>query len=88
MKYNKSEIFKKAWEIKRKLNNTLSVALKMAWMLAKTAMELRKEYEEPQGKVDFRIWANYGKIRAYYTCSFRSNYQNNKGFYVDLGGVA
>mgnify|MGYP000848136080 CR=1 FL=1 len=88
MKFNKSKIFKKAWELKRALNKTLSVALKMAWALAKRAMKLRKEWDEPNGKIEFNIWAKYGKLRAYYTCSFRSNYQNNKGFYVDLAKIA
>ncbi len=88
MKYNKSEIFKKAWEIKRELKNTFSIALKMAWKLARKAMELRKEYQEPEGEVKFNIWSRYGKIRAYYTCSFRSRYQNNKGFYVNLQEAA
>lgn len=83
-KYNRSEIMKKAWEIKRKLNNTLSTALKMSWMLAKKAVELKEEYDRLEGIVEFNIWANYGKVRAYYTCSWRSKYQNNKGYYVTL----
>lgn len=49
MKYNMSEIFKKAWEIKRKLDNTLATALKMSWMLAKKALSLKEDYAEPGG---------------------------------------
>ena len=66
-KYNRSEIMKRAWEIKRKLDNTISEALKMSWILAKKAEELKEDY-----------------ARAYYTCSWRSKYQNNKGHYVEL----
>lgn len=84
MRYNRTEIMKKAWEIKRKLNNTLSIALKMSWVLAKKALALKEEYYELEGKVEFNIWARYGKVRAYYICSWKSDYQNNKGFYVDL----
>ncbi|KHO32078.1 hypothetical protein OR62_13785 [Clostridium tetani] len=83
-KYNRTEIMRRAWEIKRKLNNTLSEALKMSWMLAKKAVEFKEEYDRPEGTVRFNIWANYGKVRAYYTCSWRSKYQNNKGYYVAL----
>lgn len=83
-KYNKSEIMKKAWEILRKLKNTLSEALKISWVLAKKAVSLKEEYDRPEGVVEFKIWANYGKVRAYYTCSWRSNYQNNKGHFISL----
>lgn len=83
-KYNKSEIMKKAWEIKRKLNNTLSIALKISWVLAKKTIELKEEYDRQEGEVDFNIWSNYGKVRAYYTCSWRSKYQNGRGHYVAL----
>lgn len=84
MKYNKSEIMKRAWEISRKLNNTFSEALKMSWKLAKTERELKERHCEPEGKVTFNLWANYDKVRAYYKCDWRSKYQNNKGNYIDL----
>lgn len=83
-KYNRSEIMKRAWEIRKKLKNTLSAALKISWMLAKKAVALKEEYDRPEGRVEFNIWANYGKVRAYYTCSWRSKYQNNKGHYIAL----
>ena len=56
----------------------------MSWILAKKALELKEEHDRPNGRVEFKIWANYGKVRAYYTCSWRSKYQNNKGFFVNL----
>ena len=37
--YNKSEIFKKAWEIKKTLGYDFSVALKCAWFEAKKAVK-------------------------------------------------
>lgn len=83
-KYNKVQIMKKAWEIKRKLNSTLSLALRMSWVLAKKALNLKEEFDMLEGEVKFNIWSNYGKVRAYYTCSWRSSYQNNKGYYVAL----
>lgn len=84
-KYNRSEIMKKAWEINRKLKNTFTEALKMSWILAKKAVGIKEEHCRPEGKVTFKIWANYGKVRAYYTCSWRSNYANSKSYnYVNL----
>ncbi|MDU2491359.1 MAG: hypothetical protein E6X14_08190 [Clostridium celatum] len=83
-RFDRAEIMKRAWEIKRKLKNTLATALKMSWILAKKALELKEEHDRPNGRVEFKIWANYGKVRAYYTCSWRSKYQNNKGFFVNL----
>lgn len=84
MKYNKSDIMKKAWEIKRKSGNTFSASLKMAWSLAKAILTMKKEDYVEDGTVDVRFWFNYGKARAYITRSWVSNFQNKKGYYVDL----
>jgi len=83
-KYNKSEIMKSAWELVKKYGKTLSDALVAAWKMAKKAADLKEDFEAHDGKVTFKIWNNYGKFRAYYTCDFRSKYQNNKGHYVEL----
>lgn len=83
-KYDRKEIMKKAWEIKRKLDNKIGVALKMAWVLAKKAVSLKEEYDRPEGKVEFNLWFKFGKIRAYYNCSWKSKYSNSKGCYIDL----
>jgi len=51
MKYNKKEIMKKAWEIKKEnANNIFGLCLKMAWAIAKKAAE-EKELPELQGSV-------------------------------------
>jgi len=83
-RFDRVEIMTRAWEIKRKLKNTLAAALKMSWILAKKALELKEYHCELDGRVEFKLWANYGQVRAYYTCSWRSKYQNNKGHYVSL----
>lgn len=86
-KYNLSKIMKRAWEIVRKLKNKFSEALKMSWKIAKMELSLRKEYcrFENHDEVTFNIWKGYGRVRAYYTCSWRSNYANSKKTnFIDL----
>lgn len=82
--YNKSAIMKRAWELKRKLNVTIGEALKMSWRMAKQEAALKEYHCEPEGRVTFNIWQNYGLVRAYYKCSWMSKYQNNKGNYISL----
>lgn len=43
-KYNRSEIMKKAWDIRRTSNVSMSVALKTAWALAKGGSIVTKTY--------------------------------------------
>lgn len=78
MKYNLSSIMKRAWEIKRKLEVAFAKALKMSWVIAKKEVELKKEWYEPDGTVEFNIWNKCGMVRAYYRCSWFSKYKNNK----------
>ncbi len=82
--YNRSEIMKRAWELKRKLDVTIGEALQMSWKIAKKEIALKEDYDRPEGKVTFNIWANYGKVRAYYNCSWMSKYQNGKGNFINL----
>lgn len=79
MKYNKKEIMKRAWEIVKKAKASFASALKFSWACAKKALEIKKkEFREHQDyKVTFRIWANYGKVRAYYRCNWWSKYSNS-----------
>ena len=87
MKYNKREIMKKAWEVKRKLKVTLKIALRISWKLAKKALSLKEEDDMMKyGKVEFNVWQNYGYTRAYYKCNWYSNYQNNykKNHFIDI----
>ena len=81
MKYNKSEIMKEAWRLFRSCTPGFRAAfgryLAMAWARAKRAAEkaLRMANRQPftgfatidfqMRKVDFRLWANYGKRRVY-----------------------
>jgi hypothetical protein len=87
MKYDLSKIMKRAWDIKKKANNTFAQALKMSWKIAKFEVSLLVKYgKEETGKVVFNLWVNYGKVRTYYKCSWFSNYENthSKVNYIDL----
>ena len=59
-----------------------SECLKIAWEEAKNVENLsEKETElkiEEGGEVKWNIWRKYGKNRAYYTVSTRSNYADRK----------
>lgn len=85
-KYNLSKIMKRAWEIVRKLKNTFAEALKMAWKIAK----FERHYLDTEGgtvregRMTFNIWEGYGYIRAYFTASWESRYQNGKRRFLDL----
>lgn len=119
MKFNKKNIMKRAWEIKkeadRKTTNSnynlniyrpleskekalFSECLKLAWAEAMranalaqtleisidTACKLAAKETEANEELNWRIWSNYGKVRAYYTIPGLSKYQNNKGSYVSI----
>lgn len=77
-KYDLSKIMKRAWEIVKKTGVKFVEALKFSWVIAKKEVELKKEWYADNGVVTWNIWCGYGKIRAYYKCSFMSKYQNNK----------
>lgn len=79
-KYNLSKIMKKAWEIARKLKNSFAQALRMSWQIAKMELSLREDYDrfDEDDKITFNIWEGYGKVRAYYRCSWRSSYANSQ----------
>lgn len=83
-KYNLSKIMKRAWEIARKLKNSFSQALRMSWKIAKFEAFIKEDYDRPEGTVEFNVWEGYGKVRAYYKCSWMAKYQNNKGNFIDL----
>lgn len=73
-----SECLKMAWaEVKRaeEIEEKLKVSSEQAGKIAKKDAELCRDYN---GSVVWNIWSNYGKIRAYYKVSGRSNYQNSK----------
>lgn len=73
-------IMKRAWEIRKQLRSSMKVALRISWKIAKKENDLKNEWHrnDPDEIVRFRVWSNYGKVRAYYTCSWFSRYQNSK----------
>lgn len=75
MTYNKKNIMKNAWEIKRAANVTMSTALKAAWALEK-AMIKAEEIGKESGwnyKVCANDWVKYGKNRTYVSTRIYTN---------------
>lgn len=70
-KYNKSEIFKRAWELVKKAGMTISEGLKRAWKEAKNMSENIVEKFIGMGA---DRWTKYGKDRLYFnTREFLNN---------------
>lgn len=81
MKYNKSEIMKKAWELNKTTNHTFSICLKKAWAEAKNPhksekavlIEKLEAIASQKNSYDngyhyhtiIADWSNYGKSRTY-----------------------
>ncbi len=67
MKYNKSEIMKNAWAIRRKESTTMSSALKKAWAQAKRKEENKMKNNEIKSLIDKYqlVMRNDGKIGTY-----------------------
>lgn len=82
MKYvfDKKEIMENAWALVRKAGKSMSESLKMAWYLAKKVISFREGWGASAEGYEMKVnlWTGYGKIRAYYECEWRSNYQNKK----------
>ena len=75
MKYNKSEIMKNAWNIRRTANVDMSTALRASWALAK-AMNEAKTTGEDSGwnyRVTANDWAKGGKNRTYVATRIYTN---------------
>ena len=80
MKYDLRKVMKRAWEICRKVKNSFSQALKMAWKIAKFEnryMDKNGGYIR-EGNMTFNIWTGYGMVRAYFKASWESKYSNDK----------
>lgn len=58
MKYNLSRVMKRAWEVKRKLNNEFSEALRMSWKMEKFEISAKENDRRTHelDKVTFNIW--------------------------------
>ena len=62
-KYNRSEIFKRAWAIKKSENTTMSIALKRAWAEAKAPNG--KTVEEYLKSTGLKVWEKGSHKRIY-----------------------
>ena len=80
MKYNKSQIVKNAWNIRRSANVDMSTALKAAWALEKAMMTAETEGKESGWNytVKSNDWVNYGKNRTYVSTRIYTNAWNLK----------
>lgn len=80
-----SECMKLAWDEAKKaviISEKYDVSYNEAMIIAEKDSELTSEFG---GNVKWNIWRKYGRNRAYYTVSTRSNYANNKkNNYVEL----
>lgn len=67
MKYNKSEIMKKAWELVKKAAMTMSAALKQAWAEAKSIIKFENNMTvEVDGyERELTRWTKGGHDRVY-----------------------
>lgn len=78
--YNRKEIMKNAWNIRRTAGVSMSVALKAAWALAK-AMNKAEEIAANCGwnaRVNANDWVKYGKNRTYVEVVIYTNAWNRK----------
>lgn len=97
MKYNKSEIFKRAWSMVKEMAITMSEALKRAWAEAKDTVGalveyLKKNLEEMtynhyhislgmERKVSVKKWEKNGSKRMYLNIDCYTLAGNYKGQY-------
>lgn len=80
MKYNRRNIMRNAWEIKKSANVSMSVALKAAWATEK-AMMAAEEIGKESGwnyRVVANDWVKYGKNRTYVSTRIYTNAWNCK----------
>lgn len=80
MKYNKKNIMKNAWAIRRNNKVSMSTALKAAWALEK-ALTSAEEIGKESGwnyRVNANDWIKYGKSRTYISTRIYTNAWNLK----------
>lgn len=89
MKYNKSEIMKKAWNIFRSTKKTFSESLKEAW---KKAKEIVKRMTEKRYMIpDWFMNRNYEKVTTAHCKCYQTfgkediKKETEKAFFVELG---
>lgn len=81
MKYNRSEIMKNAWAIRKSTNVSMATALRAAWALAKainTAEAIAAEIDW-NTKVRVNDWVKAGYNRTYVEVAVYTNAWNRKG---------
>ena len=78
--YNKKEIMRNAWGIRKSANVSMSVALKSAWALAKAikAAEQISESIDWNTKVRVNDWVKAGYNRTYVEVAVYTNAWNRK----------
>lgn len=78
--YNKKEIMRNAWNIRKSANVSMSVALKSAWALAKAikAAEQISESIDWNTKVRVNDWVKAGYNRTYVEVAVYTNAWNRK----------
>lgn len=94
MKYNKKQIMKNAWNIRRTANVDMSTALKAAWALEKAMIEAERIGSTYCGhcRVVANDWVKYGKNRTYVSSRVYTNAWNLKreikiGYVDNLTGM-
>ena len=80
MKYNRKNIMRNAWNIRRTANVSMSIALRAAWALEKAMVEATNIGEESgwNYKTVANDWVKYGKNRTYISCRIYTNAWNLK----------
>lgn len=93
MKYNKANIMKNAWNIRRTANVSMSIAMKSAWALEKAMIDAEKTGKESgwNYKVLANDWAKGAHNRTYVSCRIYTNAWNLKreikiGYVNNLSG--
>lgn len=78
--YNRHEIMKNAWNIRRTAGVSMSVALKAAWALAKAVNKAEEVAASSSwnAKVHVNDWVKYGKNRTYVEVAIYTNAWNRK----------
>ena len=90
MKYNKKNVMRNAWAIRRSNNVSMSTALRAAWAIEKTTAAADEAGKESgwNYRVSANAWNKYGKSRTYISTRIYTNAWNLKREikfgYVDL----
>lgn len=84
--YNKSEIMKSAWAIRRVTNVSMSKALKAAWAEAKKPAKLVFENYAELGGFEFKLWEKHG-LRRVYINNYSGRNKSNAGGYINLDNM-